>query len=207
LPGAKADAGISCRLTPPTAFRRIETLVRRTALARGLAARQRERRASVSTPFLVRLVSRGKRAAQPTSSLFNFSRYFGCPFQLNQTMNMLPKSLLPLLSFALLTSASCVSYRETKYTDVKRVQVAFASDKAARIFYEAFNAVGDVGRKTEKHASTWFWLTSYDNCTVQGPNVAFNEAVRFCDTDGDRQITEAEAEIFARSWSGSAAKK
>ena len=122
-------------------------------------------------------------------------------------MNMLPKSLLPLLSFALLTGAGCVSYRETKYTDVKRAEVAFASDKAARIFYEAFTAVGDVGRKTEKHASTWFWLTSYDACTVQGPNVLFNEAVRFCDTDGDRQITEAEAEIFAHTWSGDGARK
>jgi hypothetical protein len=106
--------------------------------------------------------------------------------------------MLALLSFALLTSAGCVSYRETKYTDVKRTQVAFASDKAARIFYEAFTAAGDVGRKTEKHASTWFWLTSYDSCTVQGPNVLFNEAVRSCDANGDGQITESEAEAFAR---------
>jgi hypothetical protein len=114
---------------------------------------------------------------------------------------------LLISGFALLAGAGCVSYRETKYTDVKRAQVAFASDKAARIFYEAFNAVGGVNQKTEKHTSTWFGLTSYDSSTVQGPNALFNEAVHFCDTDGDKQITEAEAEIFARSWSGGATRK
>lgn len=115
--------------------------------------------------------------------------------------------LLSLLSFALLAGAGCVSYSETKHTDVKRTEVAFASDKAARIFYEAFTAVGAVDQRTEKRSSTWFGLTAWDSSTVQGPNAAFNEAVRFCDADGNRQITEAEAENFARSWSGAVAGK
>jgi len=122
-------------------------------------------------------------------------------------MNMLKKSLLPLLSFALLAGAGCVSYRETKYTDVKRAQVTFASDKAARVFYEAFNAVGDVGRKTESQTCTLLFFTYTKTGTVQGPNASFNEAVRFCDTNGDGQITEAEAEIFAHAWVGAAARK
>ena len=114
-------------------------------------------------------------------------------------------SLLPVLVFVLVAGTGCVSYRETKYQDVKRVQVAFASDRAARTFFEAFNAAGDPGRRTEKHARTWFFLTSYDSCTVQGPNGLFNEAVAACDTNGDRQITEAEAEAFARGRSGGTA--
>jgi hypothetical protein len=122
-------------------------------------------------------------------------------------MNMLQKSLLPLLAFALLAGAGCVSYRETKYTDVKRAEVAFASDKAARTFYEAFTAVGAVGRKTESQTCTLLFFTYTKTGTVQGPNALFNEAVQFCDTNGDRQITEAEAEIFARAWSGGAARK
>ena len=123
-------------------------------------------------------------------------------------MPMIAKILLPpLLSFALLAGAGCVSYSEIKHTDVKRTEVAFASDKAARLFYEAFTAVGTVDQRTEKRSSTWFGLTSWDSSTLQGPNAAFNAAVRFCDADGNRQITEAEAENFARSWSGAVAGK
>jgi hypothetical protein len=122
-------------------------------------------------------------------------------------MNMLNKSLLLLLSFALLAGAGCVSYQETKSSDVARTQVAFASDKAARIFYEAFTAVGDDGRKTERETCTFLFFTYTRTGTMRGLNALFNEAVRFCDTNGDREITEAEAEIFARTWTGAAARK
>jgi len=114
-------------------------------------------------------------------------------------MNTIPRLLLPFLTFALLAGAGSVTYRETKFTDVKRTHVLFASDRSARIFYETLSAMGDAGRKTEKHASTWFGLTSYDTCTVQGPNALFNEAVRACDTNADGQITEAEAEVYSRT--------
>jgi len=112
-----------------------------------------------------------------------------------------------LLSFALLASAGCVSYQETKSPDVPRTPVAFASDRAARLFYEAFTAAGDVGRKTERETCTLLFFTYTKTGTAPEPNARFNEAVRVCDTNGDRQITEAEAEIFARTWAGAAASK
>jgi hypothetical protein len=121
-------------------------------------------------------------------------------------MNTLQKILIGFLSLTLLAAAGCVSYRETKHTDVKRAEVTFASDKAARIFYEAFNAVGDVGRKTERQTCTLLFFTYTKTGLGQGQNVLFNEAVRFCDTNGDHVITEAEAELFARSWSGETGK-
>jgi hypothetical protein len=115
---------------------------------------------------------------------------------------MLNRPLLLLLSFALLAGAGCVSYQETKSPDAMRTQVAFASDKAARTFYEAFTAVGDTGRKTERETCTLLFFTYTKTGTVPGPNALFNEAVRFCDTNGDGQITEIEAEVFARTWAG-----
>ena len=122
-------------------------------------------------------------------------------------MNMLNRSLLLLLSLALLAGAGCVSYHETKSPDVARTPVAFASDKAARLFYEAFTAAGGVSRQTERETCTLLFFTYTKTGTVPGPNALFNEAVRFCDTNGDGQITEVEAEVFARAWAGRAASK
>jgi hypothetical protein len=122
-------------------------------------------------------------------------------------MNMPNKSLLILLSFALLAGAGCVSYQETKSPDVLRTQVAFASDRAARLFYEAFTAAGGVGRKTERETCTLLFFTYTKTGTAPGPNALFNEAVQVCDANGDRQITEAEAELFARTWTGTTASK
>jgi len=120
---------------------------------------------------------------------------------------MLNRSLLLLLSFALLAGAGCVSYQETKMPDVMRTQVAFASDKAARLFYEAFTAASDVGRKAERETCTLLFFTYTKTGTVPAMNAWFNEAVRVCDTNGDGQITEGEAEVFARTWAGRAARK
>ena len=121
-------------------------------------------------------------------------------------MNTRQKSLFPVLALTLFAGAGCVTYRETKTVDVPQVSVAFASDKAARTFYEAFTAARPVVKQTEKHSTTWFGLTSWDSGTVPGPNAAFNEAVRVCDTNGDRLISEGEAEVFARNWTGRTAK-
>ena len=120
-------------------------------------------------------------------------------------MHMPKKTLLFLLSFALLAGAGCVSYQETKSPDVARTQVAFASDKTARVFYEAFTAAGGAGRKTERETCTLLFFTYTKTGTVPGLNTLFNEAVRFCDTNVDGQITEAEAEVFARTWNGGTA--
>ena len=120
-------------------------------------------------------------------------------------MHMPKKTLLFLLSFALMAGAGCVSYQETKSSDVARTHVAFASDKTARIFYEAFTAASGVGRKTERETCTLLFFTYTKTGTVPGLNALFNEAVRFCDTNGDHQITEAEAEVFARTWNGGTA--
>jgi hypothetical protein len=43
-------------------------------------------------------------------------------------------------------------------------------------------------------------LIDIDERTVVGPNRRFNEAVAFCDTNHDGEITEIEADIFSAAW-------
>ena len=78
--------------------------------------------------------------------------------------------------------------------------MAFASDKAASTFYEALSRSPHARQRTEKHVEVNLILIDVDQRTVAGPNLIFNEAVDFCDTDRNSVITEAEADIFSRAW-------
>lgn len=78
--------------------------------------------------------------------------------------------------------------------------MTFASDKAGRVFYEALARTSESRPRTEKHTEVNLILIDVEQRTVTGPNRLFNEAVAFCDTNRDGEITEAEADIFAHAW-------
>jgi hypothetical protein len=101
---------------------------------------------------------------------------------------------------ALGASTGCISTRETVYSDAPRAKIAFASDKAGRVFYETLSSAPEGRRRTEKHTEVNLILIDVDRRTVTGPNQLFNEAVAFCDTNHDGTITETEAEIFSHAW-------
>lgn len=99
-----------------------------------------------------------------------------------------------------LLATGCISVQETRYDDPPRLPVTFASDHAARVFYETLHAANGGMIRTEKHSSVSLLLINVDERTVEGPNRLFNEAVRFCDTNGDAEVTDFEADLFAREW-------
>lgn len=104
-----------------------------------------------------------------------------------------------LLGLAIgLALTGCISHDETIYRDEPRAKVEFENDAAARHFYEALSrAPSDRGKAestTEVHIPIVF---EHKQRVVRGENIAFNEAVRRCDTNGDGRITELEARIFA----------
>lgn len=101
---------------------------------------------------------------------------------------------------ALGASTGCISSIETVTSDVSRVKVAFASDRAGRVFYETLTRVSETRPRTEKRTEVNLILIEVERRTVAGPNKLFNEAVLFADTDRDGTITDAEAEIFADAW-------
>lgn len=108
------------------------------------------------------------------------------------------KSLVPLIAAGLLAATSgCISHHETVTKDVGRLPVSFESDTAARHFYEGLEKYR--GKKSGTESRTEFHIPivfEHEVKTVNGPNAAFNDAVRRCDTNQDGKITEQEARIF-----------
>ena len=79
-----------------------------------------------------------------------------------------------------------------------RVAVEFENELAGRVFYEALSK--RPARKEREEEVTDVSLPvvfSVEHRRVRGPNAGFNRAVRECDTNGDRKITEVEAKIWA----------
>jgi hypothetical protein len=118
-------------------------------------------------------------------------------------MNVRPQSLVSaaLVASALLATTGCISTRETVTIDAPRTAVAFASEKAGRLFYETLARNPDARPREEKRTHVNLILIDVEQRTVVGPNRRFNEAVHFCDTDHDAVITESEAEVFSTAWS------
>lgn len=113
----------------------------------------------------------------------------------------LKQTLLALLgTVALLASTGCISSHETVTSDTARVKVAFATDKAGRLFYETLSHSPGPRPQTERRTEVNLILIEVERRTVAGPNKLFNEAVVFADTDRDGIITETEAEIFVSAW-------
>jgi len=94
--------------------------------------------------------------------------------------------------------AGCISSRSVSYSDVERVKVSFASERAGRLFYETLSRLPHEEREESKNDVSLI-LINVERKTITGPNRFFNEAVARCDTDHDGIITEEEAQIFASS--------
>jgi hypothetical protein len=107
------------------------------------------------------------------------------------------KRIASLLGTTALLVVGCIHTNETVVKDEGRLPVEFENDGAARLFYEALSRMPGAGDKTESHTEVSLpVLFSHEHKVVRGPNVAFNEAVRRCDTNQDGRITESEARIF-----------
>ena len=92
----------------------------------------------------------------------------------------------------------CISSSSTSYSDVERTRVAFASERAGRLFYETLSRLPREEREESKNQVSLI-LVNFERKTISGPNRFFNHAVERCDTDKDGTITEEEAAIFAAS--------
>jgi len=95
-------------------------------------------------------------------------------------------------------NTGCISTEQTVYQDQERVKVEFENDTAGRLFYEALSKQQSRrGRSESKTEVSIPVVFDHKRRVVEGESVAFNEAVRRCDTNGDGRITELEARIFA----------
>ena len=102
--------------------------------------------------------------------------------------------ILPAVAILVLTG--CIHTEKTTYRDENRVPIEFENDTAARIFYEALGNTRSPRSESSTEVSLPI-IFEHKERVVQGESVAFNNAVRRCDTNRDGRITEAEARIFA----------
>ena len=110
--------------------------------------------------------------------------------------------VLGLAAAFALSLTGCISTNQTVYREEERVKVEFESDTAGRIFYEALSkARGSHNRSDSTTEVSLPIVFSHKHRVVEGESLAFNQAVRQCDTNGDGRITEQEARIFAESGS------
>ena len=105
--------------------------------------------------------------------------------------------IVALAALALL-AAGCVHTKRTEVVDEARMPVEFENELSGRIFHEAFGKRPNTGEGDEQVTRVELpLLFSDERRVVKGPAAAFNRAVRECDTNGDRRITEVEARIWA----------
>jgi hypothetical protein len=105
-----------------------------------------------------------------------------------------------LLLGALHAVTGCISTHHKVFSDAPRTKVSFATDRAGHLFYEALSRTPSSRQRTEKRTEVNLILIDVDHRVVSGPNSVFNDAVAFCDTNQDGEITEDEATIFAGAW-------
>lgn len=103
-----------------------------------------------------------------------------------------------LMGLIAMGATGCIHTQRTEVVDEARVAVEFENELAGRVFYEALSK--RPARKEREEEVTDVSLPvvfSVEHRRVRGPNAGFNRAVRECDTNGDRKITEVEAKIWA----------
>lgn len=104
------------------------------------------------------------------------------------------------LTLSLAMTSGCISNETTNYRDVERLKITFENDASGRLFYEALNKSKNRTVRSESNTEISIPIIfEHKVRTVDGDNIAFNDAVRRCDTNGDGKITELEARIFAEN--------
>jgi hypothetical protein len=94
----------------------------------------------------------------------------------------------------------CITQNETVYHNPERARVEFEDETAARIFYETVTKYPGPANKRESNTTVEIpVIFEHHSKVVEGDNVAFNEAVRQCDSNQDGKITEMEAKVFAEA--------
>lgn len=99
---------------------------------------------------------------------------------------------------ALMSLCGCINHDQTVYRNPERMKVEFENETAARIFYETLSKTSLPSSRRESTTSVEIPVVfSHHSRVVEGENVAFNSAVKQCDTNKDGKITELEAQILA----------
>ena len=97
-----------------------------------------------------------------------------------------------------LAAAGCISTERTVYREETRLRIEFENDTAGRLFYETLSHVSGRRARSESHSRVSLPIIFDCRTTVrEGESIAFNKAVRECDSNHDGRITETEARIFA----------
>ena len=97
-------------------------------------------------------------------------------------------SLTAVICFVFACALSgCISSTSTTYSDVNRTKVAFASERAGRLFYETLSKLPHERREESKNQVSLI-LINFERKTITGPNRFFNQAVERCDTDKDGRL-------------------
>jgi len=119
--------------------------------------------------------------------------------QLLTPVSRLTAHLLPVLLFSLtVLNLGCISTERTVYREQDRMKVEFENDSAGRLFYEVLSKLQSRrGRSESKTEVSIPVVFNHKRRVVEGESIAFNQAVRRCDTNGDGRITGLEARIFA----------
>ena len=108
--------------------------------------------------------------------------------------------ILPVLIVALALAPGCIHTSRTEVKDESRMAVEFENEVAGRVFYEALSKRPDRRNREESNTKVSLPIGfSNEYRVIQGPNHAFNQSVRECDTNHDARITESEARIWAGS--------
>jgi len=113
-------------------------------------------------------------------------------------MNKTIPTLAMLLALASLNTG-CISTTKTVYHDPERFKVEFENDTAGKLFYETLSTQPKSNRSESKTDISIPIVFEHKHQVIEGTNVAFNDAVRRCDTNGDGRITEMEAKIYSES--------
>ena len=117
-------------------------------------------------------------------------------------MKRIIPALAGLLALAAINSG-CISTTKTVYNEPERLKVEFENDAAGTLFYEALSKQPRSNRSESKTDISIPIVFEHKHQVIEGTNVAFNDAVRRCDTNGDSKITELEARIFSEAGSKS----
>jgi hypothetical protein len=107
--------------------------------------------------------------------------------------------MLLILGVVTVFAVGCIHTDKTEIRDEARMAVEFENEIAGRMFYETLSRRPNSGQQEESTSRVSLPVVfSNEHKVVRGPNIAFNRAVRECDTNHDGRITELEARI----WSG-----